>query len=217
MDAKPRVDTRTAVWVLWAAVTVGVTALLSLPPIVTRGFAAEAPKAAENPAAAPPADNAPQESGKLQHLAPAEAASVVGRLVRGPDGHDIGRIVDVLVDQAGHPRAAVIDFGGFMGVGSRKIAVDWHLLQFTPGDLDKPITLELTPDQIKAGPEYKPGSNPIVVTAPPGKSGIVPGAAPAPAVPPAPAATDKQGAAPNHQPASGAAGAGAPEPPAGNR
>ena len=213
MDAKPRVGVRTAVWVLFAAVTAGLTALLSVAPIATRAFAAEAAKAPETPAT-PPA--APEESGKLQHLAPAEAASVLGRPVRGPDGHDVGRIVDVLVDQAGHPRAAVIDFGGFMGVGSRKIAVDWHLLQFTPGDLEKPITLQLTPDQIKAAPEYKPGSNPTVVTAPPGGPGIVQGAAPAPAVPPVPAAVDKQSAAPNHQPAPGAAGAGAPEPPAAN-
>jgi len=68
----------------------------------------------------------------------------------------------------------------------------------------------LAPDQIKAAPEYKAGSNPTVVTAPPGKPGLVPGASPAPAVPPAPTATDMQSAAPNHELGPGAAGAGAP-------
>ena len=213
MDAKPRVDTRTAARVLGAAAALAMATPPSIASIATRSLAAEAPKAPETPAAAPPATNAPEESSKLQHLAPAEAASVLGRPVRGPDGHDIGRTVDVLVDQAGHPRAAVIDFGGFMGVGSRKIAVDWHLLHFTPGDPDKPITLELTPDQIKAAPEYKPGSNPTVVTAAPGKGGVVQGAPPpAQTVPPVPAATDKQSAAPNHEPDSGTAGPGAPAP-----
>jgi len=38
----------------------------------------------------------------------------------------MGRIVDVIVDLAGVVRAAVIDFGGFLGVGSRKIVVDWN-------------------------------------------------------------------------------------------
>src|ERR1700731_1029602 len=129
MDAKPCVGARASVWIFWTAITAGLTALLPAAPIVTYGFAAEATKPPETP---PPAPNASEESSKLQNLAPAEAASVLGRPVRGPDGHDVGRIVDVLVDQAGHPRAAVIDFGGFMGVGSRKIAVDWHLLHFTP-------------------------------------------------------------------------------------
>src|SRR5579872_23833 len=108
MDSKLGVVVRCAVR---AAVSAGMAALLSAAPIA---FAAEAPKAPEAPPAKPPAE----EESKLKHLAPAEAASVLGRPVRGPDGKDIGRVVDVLVDQAGHPRAAVIDFGGFMGVGS---------------------------------------------------------------------------------------------------
>ena len=44
----------------------------------------------------------------------------------------MGRIVDVLVDRSGQVRAAIIDFGGFLGVGSRKIAVDWNALHFPP-------------------------------------------------------------------------------------
>ena len=44
----------------------------------------------------------------------------------------MGRIVDVLVDRRGQVRAAIIDFGGFLGVGSRKIAVDWSALHFPP-------------------------------------------------------------------------------------
>jgi hypothetical protein len=36
----------------------------------------------------------------------------------------MGRVVNVVVDQSGQVRAAIIDFGGFLGVGNRKIAVD---------------------------------------------------------------------------------------------
>jgi hypothetical protein len=57
----------------------------------------------------------------------------------------------------------VIDFGGFLGVGSRKIAVDWNALRFgRVADKGDAVTLELTKDQVKAAPEYKEGS-PIVV------------------------------------------------------
>ena len=65
--------------------------------------------------------------------------------------------------RAGHVRAAIIDFGGFLGVGSRKIAVDWNALRFHPDSAKRDvITLELTRDQVKAAPEYK-DKQPVVV------------------------------------------------------
>jgi len=83
-----------------------------------------------------------------------QAQSVLGRQVRSTANENMGRIVDVIVDPEGRVRAAVIDFGGFLGVGSRKIAVDWNALRF---DASKPdiVTSELTRDQVKAAPEYK--------------------------------------------------------------
>jgi hypothetical protein len=60
-------------------------------------------------------------------------------------------------------RAAIIDFGGFLGVGSRKIAVDWNALHFrAAGKPGAKITLEFTRDQVKAAPEYQEGK-PVVV------------------------------------------------------
>ena len=41
----------------------------------------------------------------------------------------MGRIVDVIVNRSGQVRAAIIDFGGFLGVGSRKVAVEWSALR----------------------------------------------------------------------------------------
>ena len=86
-----------------------------------------------------------------------QAQSVLGKEVRSAADENMGRIVDVIVDETGQVRAAVIDFGGFLGVGSRKIAVDWNALRFS-SDSDKKrevITLELTRDQVKDAPEYK--------------------------------------------------------------
>ena len=92
-----------------------------------------------------------------------EVEGILGRDVRSAADEDMGRIVDVLVDRAGQVRAAIIDFGGFLGVGSRKIAVDWNALHFPePGKPGERIALELTRDQVKAAPEYKEGK-PVVV------------------------------------------------------
>ena len=96
-----------------------------------------------------------------------KVVAILGQPVIGPLGTEVGRLVDVLVGQNGLPQAAVIDFGGFMGVGSRKIAVHWNTLHFNPGDPKYPIVLDLLPDQIKAAPAYQGETKPApVVVAP---------------------------------------------------
>ena len=63
-------------------------------------------------------------------------------------------------------RAAIIDFGGFLGVGSRKIAVAWQALHFVPqAEKRYGIVLELTRDQVKPAPEYKEGRPVIAIVA----------------------------------------------------
>lgn len=116
------------------------------PPAVTE-TPAPAPSAAVPVPAAPPAPS-------VQTVAPEAAEAILGRRVTDTAGKDLGRLVDVLVDENGQPQAAVIDFGGFMGVGNRKVAVHWSALRFTPSDPKHRIELEMTPDQIKTAPEY---------------------------------------------------------------
>jgi hypothetical protein len=89
-------------------------------------------------------------------------SGVLGQQVRDAVNEDMGRIIDIIVDQSGATRAAVIDFGGFLGVGSRKIAVDWNALHFSSRDGHNSVTLELTRDQVKAAPEYQSGK-PVTV------------------------------------------------------
>jgi hypothetical protein len=123
------------------------------------------PPAQEQKAVAPaaPKEAAPPPPPSVTIIEAADAHGVLGRDVRSTTGEDMGRIVDVIVDRAGQVRAAVIDFGGFLGVGSRKIIVDWNALHFGQiANKGESITLELTKDQVKAAPEYKEDA-PIVV------------------------------------------------------
>jgi len=113
------------------------------------------------PAAPAPKDGVPPPSVTI--IGAADAHGVLGRDVRSAADEDMGRIVDVVVDRAGQVRAAVIDFGGFLGVGSRKIVVDWNALRFWRiGNKSDSISLELTKEQVRAAPEYKEDA-PIVV------------------------------------------------------
>jgi hypothetical protein len=112
-----------------------------------------------------PAPELPPTVG-LQTFAPKEAMPVLGHRVVEPDGKTIARLVDVLVDTTGQPVAAVLDFGGFMGVGVRKIAVHWSTLRFEPGESEHRIIVTLTPEEIGAAPEYKDPEKPAPVVVP---------------------------------------------------
>jgi hypothetical protein len=92
--------------------------------------------------------------------------SVLGEQVKSAAGADMGRVVDVLADETGRPRAAVIDFGGFLGVGTRKIAVAWRALCFGGVQKHGVVLPDLTPDQLKSAPEYEAPGKPIAVITP---------------------------------------------------
>jgi hypothetical protein len=100
------------------------------------------------------ADETPPQSA-VQSVPPEDAEAILGQRVTDAEANDLGRLVDVLVDANGQPQAAVIDFGGFMGVGNRKVAVHWSALHFYPADTKRKVTLDMTPDQIKAAPEFR--------------------------------------------------------------
>jgi hypothetical protein len=125
---------------------------------------------ASTPGSAPPAPPSPGAPGpgtpSVTVLDTLEVQAILGRDVRSTADENMGRIVDVLVDGTGRARAAIIDFGGFLGVGSRKIAVEWKALHFVPAaDKRYSIVLELTRDQVKPAPEYKEGKPVIVLGA----------------------------------------------------
>jgi PRC-barrel domain len=154
-----------------------------LPAVALAQNRAAAPAAAAIPAtvaakpvAKPAVKSGPPPPKNLEALPPGKYVGVLGKKVAGPDGKDLGLIVDVIVDVDGTPRAAVIDFGGFLGVGSRKIAVDWRLLNFAPDRADGQIWLSLDRAEIQAAPEYQPGAASDEMVGPPWAAPPSPGA-----------------------------------------
>lgn len=146
----------TAVLLVWSAISVAARA-------------ADEPGKPVAPASSPTAKASPDLAkeaappASVTVIEAAEARGILGRDVRSTAGENMGRIVDVIVDRSGTVRAAVIDFGGFLGVGSRKIVVEWNALHFGQvSNKKESITLELTLEQVKAAPEYKEDT-PILV------------------------------------------------------
>jgi hypothetical protein len=153
-----------------AGLTVAVSRAAEEPPVATPTTPpseANAPATTQPPASTvtvTPKDAAPPPSVTI--IGASDAHGVLGRDVRSAADEDMGRIVDVIVDRTGHVRAAVIDFGGFLGVGSRKIVVDWNAMRFGKIVNKKDsITLELTKAQVAAAPEYKEDTPMVVLGA----------------------------------------------------
>jgi hypothetical protein len=146
-------------FVLLASVTLAVTAAAqqSAPPPAVQPAS---PPAAHPIAAPPPVVPAEQ-------VAPTELTGLLGHAVVDARRAELGRIVDLLVDGQGLVRAVVVDVGGFMGVGNRKVAVAWSALRFAAGKTGPVVSIMISPDRIKAWAEYIAG-RPVAILGVPG-------------------------------------------------
>ena len=108
---------------------------------------------------------------------------ILGKQVRSSAGEDMGRIIDVIIDRSARVRAAVIDFGGFLGVGNRQIAVAWNAIRMPSQDKPGALVVDFTRDQLRVAPAYKAGEQVVLL----GQAD-----APAPAATSGSAAADKE-------------------------
>ena len=92
-----------------------------------------------------------------------QVLGVVGKQVRSSAGEDMGRIIDVIIDRSARVRAAVIDFGGFLGVGNRQIAVAWSAIRLPAHDKPGALVVDFTRDQLRVAPTYKAGEQVVLL------------------------------------------------------
>jgi sporulation protein YlmC with PRC-barrel domain len=138
------------------------------PPDASKAAApADVPKEAPKEVPKEVPKDVVQPPKNLEPIPKDTAITVLGKKVLGPEGEDMGRVTDLLLDRDAHIKSIVIDFGGFLGVGSRKIAIDWRLVRFVPDKPDAPIALSLGKVEVQAAPEYKDSAQPPVMVGPP--------------------------------------------------
>lgn len=79
---------------------------------------------------------------------------VEGTSVYGSDGNKIGSVDCIMIEKrSGHAREAILDVGGFFGMGGSRHAVPWQMLQY---DVDKGgYLLDVTEDQLKNAPRFQ--------------------------------------------------------------
>lgn len=80
---------------------------------------------------------------------------LTGTTVYGAGDEDIGSIGDIILSDGGEVDAVIIDFGGFLGIGAKPVAVDFENLTFLrDADGDVVLRTSLTREQLEAAPEY---------------------------------------------------------------
>jgi sporulation protein YlmC with PRC-barrel domain len=144
--------------------------------------------------ATPPAATSPATtSGSAQFINSQKpdqflASKFKGTDVIGADNEKIGDVSDILFDKNGKIEAFVVGVGGFLGIGSKDVALAPASFQVVPGDKSKnesdKLRLSMTKDQLKQASNFEPYKEPRTTT---GMGGT--GTRPAPATPaPAPSA-----------------------------
>ncbi|WIJ26096.1 PRC-barrel domain-containing protein [Devosia sp. RR2S18] len=98
------------------------------------------------------------------------ADNLTGATVVGPTGEDIAEVGDILLSQDGRVEAMLIDFGGFLGIGQKRVAVGMENLQFAANEGgDLLVYTDFTQEQLEAQPEfdeelYRQDPNSMLVT-----------------------------------------------------
>jgi sporulation protein YlmC with PRC-barrel domain len=96
------------------------------------------------------------------------ATTMIGKEVFGPDDQSIGEISDLVLQDDGETRAALIDVGGFLGVGEKEVAIPFEQIQVTQANAEgqtadgqtaapgEPrLTLSMTKEEIEQLPAFE--------------------------------------------------------------
>jgi hypothetical protein len=144
------------------------------PPAAAPSAPAPAAKSAPAPAAkstemSKPAPTA--QAGKFigsqrpdQHL----ASNFKGTDVVGPDNAKIGDVSDILFDKGGKVLGYVVSVGGFLGIGSKDVALEQAAFDVVAGDKSKnesdKLKLAMTKEQLQQAANFKPYKAPATTT-----------------------------------------------------
>ena len=82
-----------------------------------------------------------------------KASDLIGMNVQGPDGKKLGDIKDLVIDpEEGAVDYAVLEFGGFAGMGDKYFAVPWEALQLD--QTNKKLSLDVHKKDLKSAPGF---------------------------------------------------------------
>ena len=83
------------------------------------------------------------------------ASRLVGLNIQNTADENIGEIYDIILTDAGAVKAYIVSVGGFLGMGTRYVAIDPKAVTLARQDEKNwKATMNANKDQLKAAPEY---------------------------------------------------------------
>jgi sporulation protein YlmC with PRC-barrel domain len=154
-------------------ITTAITSLMIGSAMAAEGttISPAAPAPAASSTAVTPTAVAPAGSAKFinsqrqdQYL----ASKFKGTDVIGSDDKKIGDVSDILFDKDGKIEAYVVGVGGFLGIGSKDVAIAPTAFQVVPADASKhesdKLRLSMTKDELKNAANFEPYKAPSSTT-----------------------------------------------------
>jgi hypothetical protein len=111
------------------------------------------PAPATTPAERPAADRM-VSTGDFNAKGDMASSALIGTKVRNANKESIGKIDDIYLDKDAKVTDVVISVGGFLGVGSKDVAVKWSDITVGQEDNSVVLTTSLTKDALMALPDY---------------------------------------------------------------
>lgn len=147
------------------------------PPAATKSLESTPPAAAEKDMSKPAtAASAGQQIVTSQTPDQMLASKFSGTDVVGADDKKIGDVSDVLFDKDGKVLAYVVSIGGFLGIGSKNVALApsaFELVKGTQGADDK-LKISMSQEQLKQMASFEPYQPPKSSTTGMAPSGTAP-------------------------------------------
>ena len=105
--------------------------------------------------AAPQPGDVDMTTLKPLDVASLKAEDLKGTDVISPTGQKLGDIDDFVLTGDGKIDAVVVEFGGFLGIGTKHVAVAYQGLKFMVGPSnERYLVINVTKDQLNAQPDY---------------------------------------------------------------
>jgi sporulation protein YlmC with PRC-barrel domain len=80
----------------------------------------------------------------------------MGANVENPEGETLGSISDVVIHDEIGVKAVVIGIGGFLGIGQKKVAVNYEEIEHRRDEVgDVTLVFAATREQLEEAPEYQ--------------------------------------------------------------
>lgn len=142
------------------------TSVFASPPLLAQAAppppaaqAQPAPLAADQNAAQPAGDAGAAVANGGQKFITEESgqqmlsSNLVGMSVTNSNNDDIGKIDNLLLNKDGNLTGVVVSIGGFLGIGSKHVALPMSEVQINPGQ--KKAMVSLSKDDLKNAPDFK--------------------------------------------------------------